>query len=62
MTIAEAERHIGAGVIYRPYPGAPAEDGEITSVSASYVFVQFTGDRHRKACRPADLELLARSS
>jgi hypothetical protein len=57
MTIEEAEQHIGAEVLYRPYPGAPVEEGEIASVSKSYVFVQFTGDRHRKACRPADLQL-----
>lgn len=56
MTLSEARERIGSGVVYRPYPGAPAEDGEITSVNDSYVFVRFVGDRQSKACRAEDLK------
>lgn len=58
MTIDEARDHVGDGVIYYPC-GGPAEDGVITSVNDHYVFVRYTGDRHSKATRPADLLLLA---
>jgi hypothetical protein len=57
MTLDEARDRIGAGVVYRPYPSASAEDGDITSVNDSYVFVRFVGDRQAKACRAEDLEL-----
>lgn len=56
MTLSEARERIGSGVVYRPYPGAQAEDGEITSANDSYVFVRFVGDRQSKACRAEDLE------
>lgn len=58
MTIQEARERIGDGVTYQPHPDARAEDGEITSVNDSYVFVRFVGDRGSKACRPGDLEFL----
>lgn len=61
MTLDEAREHIGHGVIYRPYaPELDAvEQGEITSVSDSYVFVRYKGDQHAKATAPALLTLLA---
>ena len=58
MTLTEAAERIGSGVIYRPHPSAPAEDGEITKVNGSFVFVLFVGDRHPKACRAEDLSPL----
>lgn len=58
MTLSEARERVGSGVVYCPYPGAQAEDGEITSVNDSYVFVRFVGDRQSKACRAHDLEFL----
>lgn len=60
MTIEEARRHIGAGVVYNPRPGTydSAEDGEITAVNDRYVFVLYVGDRSAKATLPEDLTLL----
>lgn len=49
----------GLGVIYRPYPGAPGEDGTVVRCSDTYAFVLFVGDRTPKACRPGDLEVIA---
>jgi hypothetical protein len=57
MTLDEAEQHIGAGVVYRPFEGR-AEDVVITSVNEHYVFVRYAGDQSSKATNPADLELL----
>jgi hypothetical protein len=62
MTIEQAREHIGHGVVYRSYPGANGEDGTITSVNDSYVFVLYAGGTTPKATRPADLELLAAST
>jgi hypothetical protein len=58
MTLDEARDHIGHGVVYLPSGGA-AEDGVIASVTASTVFVRFSGDLHAKSCRPEDLTLTA---
>lgn len=58
MTLDEARDHIGAGVIYEPYPGAPKEDGAITSVNDTFVFVRYVGDRASKATAPELLTLL----
>lgn len=58
MTLEEARRNIGAGVVYRPNPSVPVEDGEIVSVNDAYVFVRYTGDRSAKATHPSMLELL----
>ena len=58
MTLDEARGHIGDGVVYTPSHG-DREDGVITSVSDSMVFVLYAGDRYSKATNPADLELLA---
>lgn len=59
ITLQQADEAIGAGVVYRPFAGAPAEDGEIVRVSDSMVFVLYVGDRTPKATRPEDLEFLA---
>lgn len=58
MTLDEARAQVGAGVVYRPHPDAPAEDGTITSVNDQYVFVLYVGDRAPKATRAEDLTLL----
>jgi hypothetical protein len=55
MYLREAAENRGAGVIYRPSPGAQLEDGTITGTSDSYVFVLFRGDLAAKAVRPEDL-------
>lgn len=48
------------GVIYRAgHEGAPAEQGIITSVSATYVFVRFGSQAVSSAVYPRDLEFLA---
>lgn len=59
MTLDEARANIGAGVVYRPYPGAQAEDGAIIRVSARYVFVHYRGDTGPKATAAECLTLLA---
>ena len=56
VTLGDARLNIGAGVVYRPHPGAQAEDGDITSVGEVYVFVRFAGDRASKAVAPELLE------
>lgn len=38
------------------------EDGMITSVNDTYVFVRYAGDQHSKATSPEDLELLCSNS
>lgn len=55
MTPDEAKKLlVGDGVVYRP----TREDGTVTKVTDSYVFVRFYFDgpgATAKACRPADL-------
>ena len=58
MTLEEARSHIGDGVVYSS-GFSPPEDGVITGVSASMVFVMYSGDLHSKGTDPADLTLLA---
>ena len=58
MSIDEARAHIGHGVVYRNGFDEP-EDGTITGVSATSVFVRYRGDMHAKGTRPEDLTLLA---
>jgi hypothetical protein len=60
VTLDEARQNIGAGVVYKPYPGI-AEDGDITGVNETYVLVLYVGDRRPKATRPEDLTLLGMS-
>ncbi len=60
MTIDEARDHIGSAVMYRPF-GKPPEEGVITSVSDSYVFVKYQ-HQHPSAnsiATPADALVLA---
>ena len=54
MTLEEAREHVGSGVVYR------GEDGTITSVNDSFVFVRYGSDQHSKATSPGDLQLLYR--
>lgn len=55
MTIDEAKTSIGSGVVRH---GDKNEDGVITSVNSTYVFVQYKGDFHSKATYPDELEFL----
>jgi hypothetical protein len=41
MTLDEARDSIGESVVYLPDHGGPAEDGVITGVSSSVVFVRY---------------------
>lgn len=59
MTLEEARKYIGAGVVYQPRPDAPAEDGTITSVNHTWVFVRYTGNTQSQATAPEHLTLLA---
>lgn len=56
MTLEEARDRIGRGVVYST-GYSPPEDGVITGVSASMVFVRYRGDLHPKGTNPADLTL-----
>jgi hypothetical protein len=56
MTLTEAAEHIGEPVVYTAPHGA-REDGVITSVGATYVFVRYGGDSHSKATAPGQLTL-----
>ena len=58
MTLDEARQNIGADVVFRGGASAEDEDGVITSVNDTYVFVRYAGDQHGKATRPEDLVLL----
>lgn len=57
MTLDEARRFIGAGVVYKPHHGPP-EDGIITGVNDYFVFVRYKGDNGAKATYAKDLTLL----
>lgn len=54
MTLEEAQRRIGAPVVYTPGHGR-REDGVIISVTDRYVFVRYSGSETPKATRPSDL-------
>lgn len=60
---AKDKFEVGQGVVYRPYPGAPGEDGEVTGFSQNpnLVFVRYRGDQHSKATPVDALESLSRS-
>lgn len=59
MTLDDARQHIGHGVVYRPRHYPPdTEQGVITSVNDTYVFVRYGTNTHSKATRPEQLELL----
>jgi hypothetical protein len=60
MTLDEAREHVGAGVVYTPFFG-PKEDGVITGVSRTSVFVRYARQHpgsNGQATAPEDLELL----
>lgn len=57
MTLDEERDNVGAAVVYQPYPGARAEDGDIVSVGTGLVFVLYVGDRTPKGTRAEDLVL-----
>lgn len=57
MTLDEARQSIGSGVVFRGGASSEDEDGVITSVNDTYVFVRYGGDQHGKATRPEDLTL-----
>lgn len=58
--MADWTPEVGDGVVYRPYPGAPAEDGTVTELrSGGLVLVLYVGDRTAKATRITDLEPLS---
>ena len=60
ISIEDARNRIGDGVVY--HAGGPApEDGVITSVNDTYVFVRYRGDFGSKATHPAQLDWLAAS-
>lgn len=46
---------VGMGVVYRPHPDAPAEDGDVTEIRPPLVMVRYVGDRTAKATHPRDL-------
>ncbi len=62
ITLPEARTRIGAGVVYRPHPDAPAEDGVITSVGERWVHVRYRGDHGSKATAPELLSWLTAPS
>ena len=57
ITIEQARVNIGRGVVYRR-PGCKPEQGVITSVSVTLVFVRYAGNMHSRGTYPADLEWL----
>lgn len=60
MTLDEARENVGAGVVYTPGHG-PKEDGVITGVSSTSVFVRYAKQHpsaNGQATSPGDLELL----
>jgi hypothetical protein len=68
MNIGEAKANVGRGVVYNPEVGLRRElgyghdrqeDGVITSVNDTYVFVRYTGDQTAKATRPEQLQFLS---
>lgn len=47
---------VGDWVVYRPHPGAPAEDGEVVEIRDNgIVMVRYRGDITAKATRIEDL-------
>jgi hypothetical protein len=56
MTLDEARANVGKPVTYRPKcRTCPTEDGVISSVGRTLVFVVYEGDQHAKGTDPADL-------
>lgn len=57
MTLDQARKSIGRQVVYRQRYSAAVEQGEITSVNSTFVFVRYDGDQHAKATAASELEL-----
>ena len=57
MTLDEARAAIGRAVVYYPTVGKN-EDGVITSVNDTFVFVRYGAAKQSAATRPEDLEFL----
>ena len=58
MTLTEARGHIGDPVLYRRSRSPmAAEEGVITSVGVSYVWVRYSDGGTPRATRPEDLTL-----
>lgn len=61
MTLDEAREHIGNKVVYRAAhipTDAFGEEGVITSVNSSMVFVRYGADAHSKATYPSDISTI----
>lgn len=57
MTLTEARENIGRKVVYTAPHGAK-EDGIITTVGFTYVFVRYGNNQHGSATDPKRLALL----
>ena len=57
ITLECAAEHVGAKVIYDS--GHGLEEGVITSVNKTYVFVRYDGQTASRATYPSDLTFLA---
>lgn len=58
VTLDEARGHVGNKVVYRAAHvpvDATGEEGVITSVNSSVVFVRYGADAHSKATYPSDI-------
>lgn len=56
MTLDEAREHVGSKVVYRTSYGR-TEEGVITSVMKTFVFVRYGSDSGSKATQPESLTL-----
>lgn len=50
---------VGIGVVYRPHPGAPAEDGEVTELREAGAMVRYSALGPAKLTRYEGLTPLA---
>lgn len=57
MTLDEARAHTGEKVLYSARPGQ-ADEGVISSVNETYVFVRYGRQQTATATRPEDLTLM----
>lgn len=58
MTLDEARQNIGADVVFRGGASTEDENGVITSVNDTYVFVRYSDGWSSQATRPEDLTLV----
>lgn len=59
MTLEQAADNIGRAVVYHGF--GPVEEGVITSVNSTWVFVRYGADKHSKATMPQMLEFVGGS-